>query len=62
LIRIDELRFRDEMRAELIESLQAQKIELAKDFRDRHEAALDQALVGLQQSVQRVFVPARDAW
>lgn len=61
-IRIDELRFRDEMRAELIESLQVQKVELASQFRARHEAALDQALVGLQQSVQRVFVPARETW
>lgn len=61
-IRIDELRFRDEMRAELIESLQAQKVELTSQFRAQHEAALDQALVGLQQSVQRVFVPARDVW
>lgn len=62
LIRIDELRFRDEMRAELIASLQAQKVELASQFRAQHEAALDQALVGLQQSVQRAFVPARETW
>ena len=59
-IKIDELRFREEMRKELLESLRAQKAELASELRGLHETAIDQAVSGVQQSVQRAFVPARE--
>lgn len=59
-IKIDELRFRDEMRAELLESLRTQKAEVASELRGLQEAAIDQAVSGVQQSVQRAFVPVRE--
>lgn len=59
-ITIDELRFRDEMRKELLETLHAQKAALASELRGLHEAMIDQAVSGVQQSVNRAFVPARD--
>lgn len=59
-IEIDELRFRDEMRAEILESLRTQKVELASQLRALHGAAIDQAVSGVQQSVQRAFVPVRE--
>ena len=59
-IEIDELRFRDEMRKELLETLHTQKAELASELRGLHQAEIDQALSGVQQSVQRAFVPIRD--
>ncbi len=61
-IRIDELRFREEMRKELLESLHTQQADLARELRGLHEAAIDQAVAGVQQSVQRAFVPVRDGW
>jgi hypothetical protein len=60
LIEIDELRFRDEMRAQLLESLRLQKAELAGELRTLHNAAIDQAVSDIQQSVQRAFVPVRE--
>lgn len=59
-IEIDELRFRGEMRAELLESLHTQKAELASELRGLHEAAIDQAVSAVHQSVQRAFVPVRE--
>lgn len=60
LIEIDELRFREELRAEILESLNEQKAAMASELRRLHEAAIDQAVSALHQSVKRVFVPARD--
>lgn len=59
-IEIDELRFREEMKAEILESLRLQRSELAAELRVPHEAAIDQAVAGMQQSVRRAFVPARE--
>ncbi len=60
LIKIDEYRFREAMRAELLESARAQKDELANDLRLLHHAAIDQMLAGVRSSVNQVFLPARD--
>ncbi len=59
-IKIDELLFREEMRAELLESLHTQKADLARELRSLHEAAIDRAVLGVQKSLQLAFVPVRD--
>ena len=60
MIKIDEHRFREAMRAELLESARAQKDELANDLRLLHHAAIDQMLATVRSSVNLVFLPARD--
>ena len=59
-IEIDEMRFRDDMRKELLESLRSQKSELASNLNELHDAAIDRAVAGAQRAVQHVFVPARE--
>jgi hypothetical protein len=60
LVLIDELRFRDEMRAEILDSLREQKAELAGEMRLAHEALIERMAAQVHASVDRVFVPARD--
>lgn len=60
MIEIDELRFREQMREEILGALRAQKEELAAEMRAAHAAYLDALAQGLAGSVDAVFVPARD--
>jgi hypothetical protein len=59
-IEIDELRFRAEMRAEILESLRVQKAELAQEMLAAHEGAIDRMANQVRASLDRVFIPARD--
>jgi len=59
LIKIDELRMRDEMRAEILESVRTVEQELAADLKTQHQAMIDELASGVAASVDRVFVPAR---
>jgi hypothetical protein len=60
LVVIDEFRFRDEMRAEILDSLREQKAELASEMHAAHEALIDRMAAQVHASVDRVFIPARD--
>jgi hypothetical protein len=60
LVMIDELRFRDEMRAEVLEGLREQKEELKRELRASHGALIDAMATQVHTSVDRVFIPARD--
>lgn len=60
LIKIDEIRFRAEMRAEILESVLGQKAELANDLRVLHHAAIDQMALETRKAVDGAFIPARD--
>ena len=60
MVMIDELRFRDEMRAEILEGLREQKAELAQELRAAHGALIDAMATRVHASVDRVFIPARD--
>jgi hypothetical protein len=60
MVMIDELRFRDEMRAEILEGLREQKEELARELRASHGALIDAMATQAHASVDRVFIPARD--
>jgi hypothetical protein len=60
MVLIDELRFRDEMRAEILEALREQKEALARELRASHGALIEAMATQVHASVDRVFVPARD--
>ena len=60
MVVIDELRFRDEMRGEILEGLREQKEELARELRASHGALIDAMATQVRASVDRVFIPARD--
>ena len=60
MIRIDELRFRAEMREDLLVSLREQKAELASEMKKAHAAYLDAMAQGLAGTVDGIFVPARE--
>lgn len=60
MIRIDELRFRDEMRREILEATQVQKEELARDLRVAHNTLVDSMAAQVHTSLDKVFIPARD--
>jgi len=60
MVKIDELRFRDEMRAEMLDAARAQKAELANDLRALHHAAIDHMVHEVHDSADRAFIPARD--
>ena len=60
MVLIDELRFRDEMRAEILETVREQKEELAREMRAAHGAAIDAVAQRLHVAVNSVFIPARD--
>jgi hypothetical protein len=59
-ITIDELRFRDEMRAEILASVAEQKAGLAEALALQHHAEIDRAVSAIGSSVERLFVPARE--
>jgi hypothetical protein len=60
LVMIDELRFRDEMRAEILDGLREQKAELSQELRASHGALIEAMASRVHASVDRVFIPARD--
>jgi hypothetical protein len=60
LVKIDEIRFRAEMRREILEAALGQKAELAQALRAMHDAAIDEMAQGLQQAVDGAFIPVRD--
>ena len=60
LITIDEIRFRDEMRKEILDAVQLQKTELALELRAAHGAFIDSMANNIHKSVDGVFIPARD--
>ena len=60
MIVIDELRFRDEMREELLAALREQKAELATEMKTAHAAYVDAMARELAVSVAGVFLPARE--
>ncbi len=60
LIKIDELRYREEMRAEILDVVRAQKEELSREMRAVQSAAIDGMAAQVHSATNRVFVPARD--
>ncbi len=59
-IEIDEVRFRDEMRAEILDVLAGQRAELAELMKAVHAGMIDASAGRIRGSVERAFVPARD--
>jgi len=60
MIEIDEVRFRDEMRADLLEAVDEQRALLGGTLKARQEAAVDARLSALAERLGRRFVPVRD--
>jgi hypothetical protein len=60
VVMIDELRFRDEMRGEILDAVREQKAELARELRAVHGAAIDATAQRLHAALNGVFIPARD--
>ena len=60
MIVIDELRFRGEMREELLATLREQKAELATEMKTAHAVYVDAMAQALAGSVDGVFLPARE--
>lgn len=59
-IEIDEIRFRDEMRAGMLDSIRAQKSELSVALRTLHHGTIDSVAQHIDGALQRVFLPFRD--
>jgi hypothetical protein len=59
LIKIDELQSRDAMRAEILATLHATKLQLAADLNAQQHAMIDQLANDVAASIDRAFVPAR---
>jgi hypothetical protein len=59
LITIDEIRFRDQMRAEILEAVRGVEQQLAADLKAQQQAVIDQLASAIAESIDRVFVPAR---
>ncbi len=59
-IEIDEIRFRDEMRAGMLDSVRAQKSELSAALRTLHHGAIDSVAQHIDGALQGVFLPFRD--
>ena len=60
LIKIDEARLRDEMRAEIAESVRATELRLATDLKEQQRALIGSLATAAEESVDRIFVPVRD--
>ncbi len=60
MIEVDEARFRDEMRADLMETLTEQRERLSTALHQRQAAAVDAGLGALAERLGRRYVPARD--
>lgn len=61
LITIDEALFRDAMKKEILDTLAEQRRQLGEALRVQHFSTIDQMAQSLEASLDRVFVPARDA-
>jgi hypothetical protein len=62
MVEVDEALFRDEMRAELLQSLNESRLALAAELTTRQNALIDRTALQIQDAVERVFVPARDSF
>jgi hypothetical protein len=60
LIEIDEYRFRDEMRAELVQAVGDARQQLATEMKAQQHLLLGRLVAATARSMDRVFVPARD--
>lgn len=60
LIEIDEMRFRAEMRAEILSDVYGYKNEFAKALKFQQHAAIDQMIQHIYGSVGKTFLPIRD--
>jgi hypothetical protein len=60
MVEVDEALFRDEMRAELMATVEEQRAALAQALKAQHGAAIDGAAIGIQARIDSLFVPARD--
>jgi hypothetical protein len=60
MVEIDEARFREEMRADLLGVLEEQRVVLAAALRERQTAAVDAGLQALAERLGRRYVPARE--
>jgi len=60
MIELDEVRFRAEMRADLLAAVGEQRALLASALKAQQTAAIDARLAGLAQQLERRFVPLRD--
>jgi len=60
MVEIDEALFRDEMRAELLETVAEQRAALADALRMQHAAAIDGYALQIHNRLEGAFVPARD--
>lgn len=59
-VEIDEALFRDQMRADILETLNKQRRELADALKLQHAAAIDAMAADIQATGERLFLPARD--
>jgi hypothetical protein len=59
LVSIDELRFRGEMRAEILDAVRAAEQQLAADLKAQQQALIERLAASAAESIDRVFVPAR---
>jgi hypothetical protein len=60
MVEIDEALFRDEMRAELLETVAEQRAALAEALKAQHAAAIDAQALQIHNRLEGAFVPARD--
>ena len=61
MVLIDEALFRDAMKKEILDTLAEQRRQLGEALRVQHFSTIDQMAQSLDASLERVFVPARDA-
>ena len=60
LIEIDEFRFRDQMRAEIVEAMHEARQQLATEMKAEQHLLIEKLVATAAQSVDRVFVPVHD--
>lgn len=60
MIAYDEARYREQMRAEILELLNQQKNGLKAALKKSHDVALMQMMDRMYQNIDRAFIPARD--
>ena len=59
-IEIDERRYREAMRMEILDALRAQELQMVDALLQRHGELIDGAARELQAAVDRIFIPARE--
>ena len=60
LIKIDEVRLRDEMRAEIVDAVRGIERQLAADLKEQQRALIGNLGNAAEGTIDRLFVPARD--